>query len=239
MNVLTHLNCIAPLVRFASTVTPMQSISDQLLYERARNIRKLHRLKFVWIERDPVLVKNAEFVHGSKEKNAKNKKTEITDKNTKGTDYTFRRTKGNMTEQLLSTFDPDLTADKELDELYTDSGMDQRTVLGYTTKATKEGQSSLKPKPDEKPIGEVLDLQIYLTGKSMNKPSLPSFAKLGRPDIKDLFYDMRKEAIIDGDSKVAVCVSAPHKIMTLVYQACILFSDEKVRFDFHSEPIES
>lgn len=40
----------------------MQSICDQLLYEKAKDRRKLNHLKFVWIERDPILMQEAEFV---------------------------------------------------------------------------------------------------------------------------------------------------------------------------------
>jgi len=40
----------------------MQSICDQLLYEKAKNRRNLNHLKFVWIERDPILMQEAEFV---------------------------------------------------------------------------------------------------------------------------------------------------------------------------------
>ena len=47
---------------YAPTVTPVQSICEQLLYEKAKNERHLRRLQFVWIERDPVLIQGAEFV---------------------------------------------------------------------------------------------------------------------------------------------------------------------------------
>lgn len=40
----------------------MQSICDQLLYERAKNRRELNSLQFIWIERDPVLMQQHEFI---------------------------------------------------------------------------------------------------------------------------------------------------------------------------------
>lgn len=40
----------------------MQSICDQLLYERAKNRRQLNSLQFIWIERDPVLMQEHEFI---------------------------------------------------------------------------------------------------------------------------------------------------------------------------------
>jgi hypothetical protein len=40
----------------------MQSICDQLLYERAKNRRELNSLQFIWIERDPVLMQESEFI---------------------------------------------------------------------------------------------------------------------------------------------------------------------------------
>ena len=40
----------------------MQSICDQLLYEKSKDRRRLNHLKFIWIERDPILMQEAEFV---------------------------------------------------------------------------------------------------------------------------------------------------------------------------------
>ena len=44
------------------TVTPMQSICEQLLYEKIKRRRTLHNLKFIWIERDPQLMQESTFV---------------------------------------------------------------------------------------------------------------------------------------------------------------------------------
>jgi hypothetical protein len=44
------------------SVTPMQSICEQLLYEKVKKRRQLHNLKFVWIERDPELMQESTFV---------------------------------------------------------------------------------------------------------------------------------------------------------------------------------
>ena len=49
-----------PLVFF--TVTPMQSICEQLLYEKVKKRRTLHNLKFIWIERDPQAMQESTFV---------------------------------------------------------------------------------------------------------------------------------------------------------------------------------
>jgi hypothetical protein len=40
----------------------MQSICDQLLFEKSSGQRELRNLKFVWIERDPILVQEVNFI---------------------------------------------------------------------------------------------------------------------------------------------------------------------------------
>lgn len=81
---------------------------------------------------------------------------------------------------------------------------------------------------------EVLDLQVYLTARGVATQHLP-FVHRGRPDIKELFRNMRLEAIQKGEHRVAVCVCAPKRLVTICQKACTKYSDRKVRFDFHYE----
>jgi predicted ferric reductase len=83
---------------------------------------------------------------------------------------------------------------------------------------------------------DVLDMQIYLTSTdpSSGLSDLP-FVYHGRPDIKRLFLKMREGALVSGESRVAVCVCAPSRIVDLCQEACVKFSDARFRFDFHSE----
>lgn len=201
----------------------MQSIADQLVYEHEhpKNSRELDHLKFIWIERDPVLVRKADFIHNSC-------------KTCKGC-CGKKQAPRNLVEQLLSSFPPDQSTDVELEQQY------QGSLLGGGNAPTADSENP-KRLPEytasgKKPLSDVVDVKIYLTG-SRNNDQLSPFVHEGRPDIKGLFLEMRKEALDAGNDKVAVCVSAPSKVSELVLKACILFSDEKLRFDFHSETIE-
>jgi hypothetical protein len=95
----------------------------------------------------------------------------------------------------------------------------------------------LEAPPVVESLAKALDMQVYLT---MNAPELElvPFAQTGRPDIKKIFLEMKEEAIESGDNRVAVCVSAPMKLAALCRKACIVYSDDHVRFDFHSECME-
>ena len=81
-----------------------------------------------------------------------------------------------------------------------------------------------------------LDLQVYLTGKSapMNLAQLP-FVHFNRPDVKKLFSDMREDAIAKGETRIAVCVCAPARLVQICRKACAKYSDQKIQFDFHEE----
>jgi hypothetical protein len=56
-----------------------------------------------------------------------------------------------------------------------------------------------------------------------------------RPDIKMIFLKMRKEATLREEKRVAVCVSAPTRLVNITREACVKYSNRHVRFDFHSE----
>ena len=202
----------------------MQSIADQLLYEHEhpQNSRELDHLKFIWIERDPVLVRKADFIHNSCKicKGGCGKK----------------QAPHSLVEQLLSSFPPGQSTDRELEQEYQGSLLDGGNVPTAGTGNPK--LRSVYTSSGRKPLSEVVDMKIYLT-RSQNNNQLSPFVHEGRPDIKGLFLEMRKEALDAGNNKVAVCVSAPRKVSELVLKACILFSDEKLRFDYHSETIEA
>jgi hypothetical protein len=228
----------------------MQSICDQLLFEKSTGQRELRNLKFVWIERDPILVQEVNFI---KSKEAEFKAKDDPTIKVEQQVSSYIGSEGIVT-RLMSLIPPGETSDAELEELYADGGLPsvddavsfvleddvsacapcpplEVVMFDNMGKSVKRG---LYGKPDIKPTKPVLDMQIYLTGDA--KPSGPvPFARFGRPDIKILFEEMRSDALASGDQKVAVCVSAPHKLMSLCHRACVLYSDDKVRFDFHSE----
>ena len=83
---------------------------------------------------------------------------------------------------------------------------------------------------------DALDLQVYLTGKSAptNLAQLP-FVHFKRPDVKKLFSDMREDAMAKGETRIAVCVCAPARLVQICRKACAKYSDRKIQFDFHEE----
>lgn len=218
----------------------MQSICDQLLFEKASGHRELRNLKFVWIERDPVLVQQVSFL--------KNKQDENSNKRDSSTNSAlYGQTSESIVSTLMSLLPPGDTSDADLEEQYADGGLpidDSSLVIRddnheVSTCSRRPPQWIIFDNPDHTPNpmpkkDAVLDLQVYLTGNA--KPTGPvPFARLGRPDINALFDEMRRDALTSGDKKVAVCVSAPHKLMSLCHRACVLYSDDKVRFDYHCE----
>lgn len=86
-------------------------------------------------------------------------------------------------------------------------------------------------------LDEVLKLDCYLTPREMKDAGITSmpFVQQGRPDMKKIFLNMREEAIKAGESRVAVCVCAPKRLVQICKMACTKYSNRKVRFDFHSE----
>lgn len=266
----------------------MQSICDQLLYERAKDRRALNRLKFIWIERDPILMKEADFIrrtssigsigslemedylssHGSMSNidvdlsDGDDDLDEASSPILEGeiSDFVQRDRSINIASQLLSLLPPGRTTDAELEDLYESGHLKVDEDLGDVVSNTEglvaqnEGvQGRLHSEDDDEtsfaensaswlleapPVVEslmkVVDMQVYLTGRSPVNETVP-FARFGRPDIKEIFQEMKQEAIENGDNRVAVCVSAPKRLTDICQKACIVYSDKRVRFDFHCE----
>jgi len=106
-------------------------------------------------------------------------------------------------------------------------------------KSRGESQTSAMPSLDEENRAEeeeVLKLDFFLTSKEMpDDGAMVPFVTKGRPNLKSIFLQMREEAIVLGERRVAICVCAPTRLVTICRKACAKFSDRKVRFDFHSE----
>ncbi|KAI2501563.1 FAD-binding domain [Fragilaria crotonensis] len=90
---------------------------------------------------------------------------------------------------------------------------------------------------DEFEVHDALDLQVYLTTKVASRSDLAllPFVYRKRPDVKELFRKMREEAISMDESRVAVCVCAPERLVHMCQKACAKYSDHEVQFDFHFE----
>jgi len=85
--------------------------------------------------------------------------------------------------------------------------------------------------------GELLELDCYLTAKETQDCGLGDlpFVNQCRPDMKKIFLSMRGEAILRGEKRVAICVCAPQRLVSITREACVKYSNRHVRFDFHSE----
>ena len=108
----------------------------------------------------------------------------------------------------------------------------KNSIQGDTTK-----ESICDTEIDNTHLTEVLSLDLYLTAKEMKEAGISSlpFVKQGRPDMKKIFLTIREEAIKEGEKRVAICVSAPKRLVQICRMACTKYSNKKVRFDFHSE----
>ena len=249
----------------------MQSICDQLLHEKTIGEREIRNIKCIWIERDPVLVQQVDFVKSKQDVEPGSGNDTALDRpeHHSAGDIASQllmlvppgeHSAGNIVSQLLVLVPPGETTDEELEQQYADGGLpnvddqpappppsecddenpacDDCPTLD-TDKETSSTDALSKPVSKEdikykKSLTEVLDMQVYLTGNASFSGNVP-FARVGRPDIKALFEEMKSNAIASGDKKVAVCVCAPQKLMSLCHRACVLYSDDKVRFDFHAE----
>jgi hypothetical protein len=216
-------------------VTPMQSICDQLLHEWSANQRDLRRVKFVWVERDPSLIEHANFLASDAQK-----QSSAVDQTTPNPADNGSRDTGSIANQLLATIPPTDATDEELEQEYCDGGIlvasdvfeDSMRGSKVPTVASNDPRSLEEGK--KKPVQSVLETHVYLTGQK-SVPETLRFAQLGRPNLKAIFQEMKQAAVLSGDKKVAVCISAPNKLMKIVQKACLVYSDDKVRFDIHSE----
>jgi len=209
----------------------MQSICNQLLHESAEGRRDLWYLKFIWIERDPVLIAETDFGEHKSQPAVARWVPPM---------QNFTENPGCITSQLLASFAPGETTDKELEEQYAEEDYstccDAHDIENPKT-ANPNKRSPSSTRSHSTSSSDVLDVQIYLTGNAppSSIPELPAGVRWGRPNIHELFLEMKQEAMDLGETKVAVCVSAPRKLMHLARQACVLYSDDDVRFDIHLE----
>lgn len=271
----------------------MQSICDQLLYEKSKDRRRLNHLKFIWIERDPVLMHEAEFVQRTSSIGS----MEIEDYLSASGSISFEESEQvvqakqqidrdnlnqqlaemlaqdhsiDLASQLLAAVTPGTTTDEEFDKLYEsdalsvdssfldaislDNGIidgDQerskppkirRSSFSFVIEdETSFADNSLPWLAEAPPIVEslvkVLDMQVYLTGPTMDNGEVP-FARHGRPNIKRIFKDMKNIALSAGDNRVAVFICAPKRLTELCRKACLKYSDDDLQFDFHTECLE-
>ena len=234
----------------------MQSMFSHMLHEQSTGVRILKKLKFVWIQRDPELMIQSQMatvstsLHGSKMFTVD---TEEEEEEMDGTESDCM----SLASRILTNVPPSTETDAELEALYTStpievSDTDHSGILPLHACSTNPEDTrccaesiSNDEDGDEDPsteeidlegvLGNVVDIEIYMTkgiyGRAPNVPGL----QMGRPDLAVMLTEMREEAIRLNEKRVAVCVCGPKRISYLSRKACIELSDDKVRFDYHEE----
>eukprot|EP00978_Attheya_sp_CCMP212_P010684 scaffold25994_cov40-Attheya_sp.AAC.6 len=124
------------------------------------------------------------------------------------------------------------------------------TVLEEPT-APKEAQESQRRRSTRKkwntppvdPNGTMdnfLHTEFYLTSKKAKDAGMvPSpYVFMGRPNVPAIFAKMKKSALAQGESRVAVCVCGPSPLVSACREASRQQSGGGVTFDFHYETFE-
>mmetsp|Transcript_30583 Transcript_30583/g.56529 ORF Transcript_30583/g.56529 Transcript_30583/m.56529 type:complete len:220 (-) Transcript_30583:239-898(-) len=131
------------------------------------------------------------------------------------------------------SFQPDLVLHKSMTVL--DGDNDEIDLVLQTSVSVLDG--------DNDEMNHILQTDFYLTGKKQSDADeiqLPSHIHLGRPNIDQIFDNMKKSAIRNGESHVAVCVCGPAPLVDACREASRQFSDtcQGVQFDFHEETFD-
>jgi hypothetical protein len=264
------------------------------MYEHTNGVRKINKLSFVWIERDPVVVPEVDVVRreGANFVDAATSATSHSSDLEDHKDTVLKQLSQRVVTQLhrelsrrsndteTTDFATHLLAlgaanqqtDNELLACYESCNFDSSddesdTNVAQHHEIRKSGMEAFQVEEmnaswgagDERSVDESffdhvfpshdleelpVDLQVYLTDKNLalstktHMSELP-FIHFGRPDLKNLFLTARQDAYLTGrQTRIAVCVCAPQRIVDLCRAACTKFSDRYVTFDFHYEVFE-
>ena len=143
---------------------------------------------------------------------------------------------------LLALVPPSRRTDAELEQDYPiPSGTmarrkPQRVEAAPVKVAGPSDESTFRGAFNNPALQDILDMQVYITSKQTNQDlsNLP-FVYMGRPDIDQIFDNMRDEALKSGLNRVAVIVCAPARLAHVLQVACVKYSDAELQFDFHME----
>ncbi|KAL3938521.1 MAG: hypothetical protein SGBAC_006588 [Bacillariaceae sp.] len=207
-------------------VTPCQSIGKHLLLKHRQEGRKLKLLNFVWAVRDLQMVQDIPPLFLENNENIKE-------------DY--------------SKSSPDYQRMMQRVDFYRKGTLDDENFKLSTT-VSSDNSSQLRRRP------AVVQADIYHTGgssdsnkrqtnndveSSSGRLSLPYNLHNGRPDLDQIFEDMRNSAIAMNTSNICVIGCGPIALMEAVQEACRKYSssvlsvgDDVVFFDFHKEHFE-
>ena len=244
-------------------VTPMESIYDHLLSEVHAGRQDLRRIKFVWVERESTFANQRETVLKEKAVQVSNTTLTTSFSGTTGNSIgeeddsagsIYIKEDVSLSTEQLSLQLLNLSSCGITEEEHYDSNKEALPDEDYDITHDLEGgvEKSLTGE-------DILDLEIYLTSTKPDEVLLfdPSrkHIKYGRPDIPEIFLRMKRDILIEafaslsngnsgdlsvdnttvGEHRVAVCISAPQALTNACRKACIKYSDEIVKFDFHYE----
>jgi Ferric reductase NAD binding domain len=212
----------------------MQSICKHLLFEASNGTRKLDLIKFVWIERDPVVVESSD-IYDQSEKN-KRMCSQIVDSAAKDNSSDLDSRLIDIATEMLLSIPPLLETEEAFEMSYSAADSELDTVSGIFDDERMSSRMTENVEIGRQTSDNVLDAQFYITGERETNLSAKCLRK-GRPDIIMLFQEMRHHAIESGEKRVAVFVCAPFKLTKLCQKAAVVFSDSKLRFDVHTESL--
>uniref|UniRef100_A0A6T7H5I0 FAD-binding FR-type domain-containing protein n=1 Tax=Attheya septentrionalis TaxID=420275 RepID=A0A6T7H5I0_9STRA len=203
-------------------ITPMQSICNSLIHQHTQIGRPLKKLYFVWSVRDEDMV---DALHDDEEG---------------GTTIPGRHNLNKSVDRLGTTrFQPDLLERVNLVDSFR---------IPKTTAANKNNSKNSTDADDmvETVLKETngtmdnfLHTEFYLTSKKAKDGMVPSpYIFMGRPNVPAIFAKMKKSALAQGESRVAVCVCGPSPLVSACREASRQQSGGGVTFDFHYETFE-
>lgn len=221
-------------------------MTNQLIYDQSKGKRQLERIRFVWSERDPVVMESVEVVQRSS-RNFEAPNLEEVDLHSIATHSVFdcAQSQGSIASTLLALVPPSRRTDAELAQDYPIPEGNMERKKGRRPKPTKTKAKQMKGTDESTfrgafnnpTVTEILDMQVYLTSKESLNPAMLDlpFVFDGRPDVDQIFADMREEALESDLDRVAVIVCAPARLAHVLRVACVKYSDDDLQFDFHVE----
>lgn len=228
-------------------ITPIQSMCNQLVYEQSKGKRDLEKIRVCWTERDPVAIESTDVVRRASTSCHFQPEVDLEDLDLRSiaSNSVFNDGQSQATDiasTLLALIPPSRRTDAELEQDYPIPMEDRKKPKNRRQAAHKNkpagpsDESTFRGAFNNPALGDILDMQVYLT-KGQANPALATlpFVHLGRPDIDQIFADMRDEALASGLCRVAVIVCAPARLAHVLQVACVKYSDADLQFDFHME----
>ena len=205
-------------------VTPCQSISKELLYQHRKQGRNLKKLRFVWAVRDMQMVHDIPplLLEQEPSDNYSTSSPEYTRMTDRSSQHFSTREMGSSHHELL---------DRSGRSFRSEGGMD----------ASGKGRTGRR-----RPA--VVQADIYCTKsgeqdtEANNTQGLPYNVHQGRPDLDEIFKDMKMAAQTLGETNIAVIGCGPPALMAALEEACRKHSASVVScqkggvfFDLHKE----